>query len=107
MTSFDTTKATAGQVLIFSNGCYSDYSTHFIGIATQDFDILKTKDLYIEETNQKQHYNKYTEQSYYDSDCTQGFIEYLIRKGLLVETNNLEIHCGDYGFEIDWIDQIR
>lgn len=98
MANFDTTKATAGQVLIFSNGCYSDYSTQFIGIATQDFDILKTKDLYIEETNQEQYYN---------NDCTQGFIEYLIRKGLLVETNNLEIHCGDLRFEIDWIDQIR
>ena len=107
MANFNITKATAGQVLIFSNGCYSDYSTQFIGIATQDFDILKIKDLYIEETNKKLHYNQYSKQSYYDRDCTQGFIEYLIRKGLLVETNNLEIHCGDYSFEIDWIAPIR
>lgn len=91
------TKAQAGQVLIFSNGTYSDYDTCFVGIATTEFDFYKEQEEYKKNKD--------------DDRCSlEGFIESLIRKGLLIESNNLEIHSEPWGFcglDIDEIKPIR
>lgn len=110
MTDFEIKKAQAGQTIIFSNGCYSDRQTQFVGCAVKDFDILEEKSAFVAQfTEEDKEEIKHSNDELYCNHLieTQGFIEYLIRKGLLIETNNIEIHCGDYDFEIDSVKQIR
>lgn len=97
------TKTQAGQVLVFTNGEYSDYDTCFVGIATTEFDFYKEQDEYKKRFEQD-------EEDYRYRGSLEGFIEYLIHKGLLVESNNLEIHSdpwGICGLEIDEIKPIK
>lgn len=83
-------KMFAGEVLLFSNGCYSDYNTQFIGVATKDFDIKEQEQKFLQDSNNNQEVS------------SDGFIGYLIKHGFLIEANATEINCEDYNFSIEW-----
>lgn len=102
-------KVKAGEVLIFTNGCYSDYTLQFVGVVFRDFDIEEQKQEFmknfpLEEDREKFiKYGKYETRLEASSDM---FISFLIKEGLIVSPSATEVHCGDYDFDVDWVRKI-
>ena len=96
----DTGIIKAGMAIIFSSGCYSDYSFGQVYIALQDFNYMEeAKKFYMEELEKDIN-------AYVDSE---DFENYLISKGFLGLCDYREIHVGDYNFfdEDEWEKEFR
>ena len=96
----DTGIIKAGMAIIFSFGCYSDYSFGQVYIALQDFNYMEeAKKFYMEELEKDIN-------AYVDSE---DFENYLISKGFLGLCDYREIHVGDYNFfdEDEWKEEAR
>lgn len=90
----------AGMAIIFSSGCYSDYSFGQVYIALQDFNYMEeAKKFYMEELEKDIHVCL-------DSD---DFENYLISKGFLGLCDYREIYVGDCNFfnEDEWEKEFR
>jgi len=85
-------KIGAGEVLVFTDGSYSDYGINGYAVSTKSFDLKEEAHLF---RKTKRSYPSYCE-----------FIPYLIAKELLVPVAHREIHLGSYNifngdFEIE------
>lgn len=81
-------KASKGEIILFSCGEYSDYSTILIGKVLKDFDPREVRDAYFDEfPDQNQGYR---------GDNNQ-FAHYFIKNGYIEEVEYREMHTGYYG----------
>lgn len=87
---------TAGKLVTFTSGQYSDYSMHgtFVALETVTRErinevagLLRTRAEAEEE-----------KLGWYDGDLHEEFQAEMIRKGWLVSVDNTERHLGSYGY---------
>lgn len=78
----------AGEILLVTQGQYSDYSCTAIMRAERDFDIAEVKALYLAEfPEQAEEYNAEHEQ----------FVGWLSSCGYATDVPHRELHAGSYG----------
>lgn len=90
-----------GQILVFTNGCYSDYTLQGVYISKKDFYASEAKKEYekhIEKVNKE-----YEKESGILGMTSGGFISFLLKNDFIEATGALNVHLGDYNFEIDMI----
>ena len=77
----------AGQLLMISEGCYSDYGVTGFFVALETFKPLELRTEFIvahQEQDGDYHFRGET------------FVAFLIRKGLLLEITHATLHLGNY-----------
>ena len=104
----DTGILKAGMAVVFSHGCYSDYTFGQVYVVSQDFNYMDEAKKYAFEFMEKK-YEEGKEDFYISSyDLDEHFESYLIKKGFLILCENREIHTGDYSFfDDEWIRQFK
>lgn len=91
---------TAGELICFSTGCYSDYSLcgHFVVLQDVPLDTLKSVQQKLEKESETM-----KEKGNYMYDIHERFISALIREGFLASIPVREIHLGSYSeLDTDW-----
>lgn len=77
-----------GELLLFSNGEYSDYGVMTLARATKPFNIQDRLEAYLKchpEQRERYEFDEY------------GFLAYLTLDGTVVEVEYREVHLGCYG----------
>jgi hypothetical protein len=99
--SYLTGEVKAGTALVFSSGCYSDYSFGQVYVAVCDFNYLEqAKKCFFEECEKEL---KEDSQCFYVDVDIETFESFLVKNGFLVLCQNQEVHLGDYGFFDDYV----
>ena len=83
----------AGELIVFSEGIYSDYGYSGSYVVLQDVSEKEIKELEKSINNKKD-----------SAFCTDSWFEFesaCIKKGWLAQINLREIHLGSYSLELD------
>jgi hypothetical protein len=77
-----------GQVIVFTTGCYSDYSLSGFIVAIEDIDLRGRKDEFLASR---------------DPTWNDGpeFVSWLVAQGLAMPVEHSLVHLGDYEFTLD------
>jgi hypothetical protein len=84
-------KFSKGEVIVFTEGEYSDYGIVGFAVALQDFDMGEQAREYVQETGRSE-YGDYFKQS-----PGLSFIPWLVIKQLIMPEEYRDIHIGSYG----------
>ena len=77
-----------GQVIVFTTGCYSDYSLAGFVVAIEDIDLSAKRDEFLDGGEPTW-------------DSADEFVSWLIAKGLAMPVEHSLVHLGDYEFNLD------
>ena len=87
------TKVSTGEIIFFSDGCYSDYGYCGKVVFIKDCDLSELLAIY--HAAQKELYEKTDD--YSDKPSANGFVSWLCAGQLCVTIEAREIHLGEYG----------
>ena len=77
----------AGDTIVLSNGCYSDYCFSGPYKVLVDFSMLQAAE---------NHCKLFKPNSWHSKPNASGFEAYLVTSGLIEQIESKEIHLGDY-----------
>jgi hypothetical protein len=87
---------TAGTLVTFTSGEYSDYSMHGTFVALETVSFEQANEL-AKEITAKQDI-EVEKNGWYDGDVHLDFQSACIKRGWLLEVNNTERHIGSYSY---------
>lgn len=99
MQSIDKAEFIPGQTLCFSNGVYSNYELTGVYKCLKYFSLSEVKTKFEKAFAVPKDSGPITK----FEKTVEAFITFLLNHQYIKQIDAIEIHCGDYDFNLDWV----